>query len=116
MRIETKLCVVVAIAICGPVVFAGVGDEFSDSSSNSTGITSSSVDQVGVAGASSCTHPLFMGRKFPVGDGPISAALGDFNSDGYLDLVSANRNSDDISILFGLGDGTFTGHTSYPAD
>src|SRR5262249_29872707 len=38
---------------------------------------------------------------------PQSAAVGDFNNDHVMDLAIANRNSNDVSILLGLGDGTF---------
>jgi hypothetical protein len=31
----------------------------------------------------------------------------DVNEDGALDVVTANGFSDDVSILLGLGDGTF---------
>jgi uncharacterized protein (UPF0548 family) len=46
-------------------------------------------------------------RNFFVGLGPSSVAVGDFNSDGRLDLVVANQDSDTVSVLLGNGDGTF---------
>jgi len=50
-------------------------------------------------------------RKAPrvrVGKDPVALALRDLNGDGRPDLVVANRGSDDLSILLGNGDGTFT--------
>ena len=48
-------------------------------------------------------------NSFPTGDGPRSMALGDFNNDGNLDVVTVNHtfNSSSISVLMGNGDGTF---------
>jgi hypothetical protein len=43
-----------------------------------------------------------------VGDFPFSVAVGDFDGDDVLDLAVANVDSDDVSILLGDGDGTFT--------
>jgi hypothetical protein len=61
--------------------------------------------------------------NFPAGGTtPRSVAVGDFNSDGELDLAVANTGSDNISILLGNGDGTFgtantfaTGEESFPS-
>jgi hypothetical protein len=44
---------------------------------------------------------------YSVGSNPRAIALGDFNQDGVQDLVTANYCSDDISVLEGVGDGTF---------
>jgi len=35
-------------------------------------------------------------------------AVGDFNGDGRLDLATANFDSNDVSVLLGNGDGTFS--------
>lgn len=43
----------------------------------------------------------------PVGDLPRSIVSADFNGDGHVDLATANEDSDDVSVLLGLGDGTF---------
>jgi uncharacterized repeat protein (TIGR01451 family) len=51
--------------------------------------------------------------NYGVGPQPRSVAVGDFNGDGRLDLVSANEstalNIGSVSVLFGRGDGTFQG-------
>jgi hypothetical protein len=38
-------------------------------------------------------------RSFPVGLHPAALAEGDLNSDGWVDLVTANADSDDVSVL-----------------
>lgn len=53
-----------------------------------------------------------LGSPFPTGEGPGSLATADFNGDGSLDLVSANFVSDDVSILFGDGAGSFSASES----
>src|SRR5712692_5107814 len=45
---------------------------------------------------------------FGVGRSPRSVTVGDFNGDGIQDLAVANFASNDVSILFGKGDGTFS--------
>ena len=44
---------------------------------------------------------------------PISAAVGDFNRDGNLDLVAANYNSNNVSVLLGNGTGSFGAATNF---
>ncbi len=52
---------------------------------------------------------------FGVGTAPRSVAVGDFNEDGHLDLVVANRNSNNVSVLLGTGTGGFGGQTTFAA-
>lgn len=44
---------------------------------------------------------------YPVGDQPVTTALGDLNGDDFLDVVTANFVSENIAVLLGRGDGTF---------
>src|SRR5438270_8257429 len=46
---------------------------------------------------------------------PQSVAVGDLNRDGAPDLVVANENTDDVSVLLGAGDGTFGTAVNYAA-
>ena len=46
--------------------------------------------------------------------GPIAMTASDFNSDGNLDLAIVNQTTNDVSILLGNGDGTFTQATGSP--
>ncbi len=54
----------------------------------------------------------------PTGDEPRSIAMADFNSDGNVDIVTANDKmyspADTISILLGQGGGVFQSATNYP--
>jgi hypothetical protein len=45
---------------------------------------------------------------------PRSLALGDLNGDGATDLVVANESSGSLSILLGMGNGTFATKVDYP--
>jgi hypothetical protein len=58
---------------------------------------------------------LFPGRLIGTGEAPGAPVVADFNGDGVADLAVANWDSDDISIILGLGDGTFLGQTRVAA-
>jgi len=45
--------------------------------------------------------------NYAVGTHPVAVSVGDFNSDGKLDLAVANFGSKSVSVLLGKGDGTF---------
>ena len=49
------------------------------------------------------------------GSNPLSMVAGDFNRDGNLDLAVANYRSDNVTILLGNGDGSFTTAEGTPA-
>src|SRR4029453_18965626 len=55
--------------------------------------------------------PMFVsgtGSPFPTGTNPVSNATADLNGDGHLDLLFTNYISDNVSVLFGDGNGGFT--------
>jgi len=56
--------------------------------------------------------------NYPVGSEPTGICTGNFNFnvDPWLDLAVTNEGSNDVSILLGNGDGTFTVGSSYAAD
>jgi hypothetical protein len=53
----------------------------------------------------------------PISDteGPKCIAAGDFNGDGLVELVVANRNVNTISVLRGLGAGWFSPPCEFPS-
>src|SRR5262249_2645874 len=48
-----------------------------------------------------------------VGTNPVAVATADFNGDGIPDLVTANLNSQNVSVLLGNGDGSFRPAVNY---
>src|ERR1051325_8708687 len=48
-----------------------------------------------------------------VGSNPQSVAIADFNGDGIPDLATANANSNNVSVLLGLGSGEFSPKVDY---
>ena len=48
------------------------------------------------------------------GQGNLTAAAGDFNQDGKLDLAFAGELGNNVSIMLGKPDATFTARTDYP--
>ena len=53
--------------------------------------------------------------SFPVGSGPQAVATADFNNDGHLDLVTANRGDNTVSVLLGDGQGGFGAASHFAA-
>src|SRR6516225_8571984 len=52
-------------------------------------------------------------RTFPVGPNPISVAVGDFNGDGKVDLVTANFGDNTVSVLLAKGNFDFRPAVNY---
>ncbi len=52
---------------------------------------------------------------YVVGAQPASAAVGDLNDDGNLDVVVTNRGSNSVSVLLGNGDGTLQAQRTFAA-
>ncbi|HUN65675.1 MAG TPA: FG-GAP-like repeat-containing protein [Bacteroidota bacterium] len=51
---------------------------------------------------------------YGTGNQPWAVALGDVDNDGHIDIVTANANSNSISVLRNNGDGTFAGKVDFP--
>jgi len=54
------------------------------------------------------------GSPIPVGMAPYQVVIADLNGDGKKDLVVANRNDNTVSVLLGVGNGTFTAAPGSP--
>lgn len=52
-------------------------------------------------------------QTFSVGTNPRSIATADLNEDGKLDIVAANQTDGTVSVLLGVGDGTFTAQQTF---
>ena len=53
---------------------------------------------------------------YTVGRIPRSIAIGDIDGDGAFDIVTSNSTDQDVSVLLGMGDGTFEQASDYPLD
>ena len=54
-------------------------------------------------------------ERFAAGFRPRSVAIGDLDGDGAPDLAVANFLSGDVSVLLGVGDGTFAAQQRFAA-
>jgi hypothetical protein len=62
-------------------------------------------------------HPdrrLLPPARLSVGSHPMTVLTADVNNDSLLDILTANDNTADVSILLGRGDGTFQPETRIP--
>src|SRR5579871_3950171 len=63
------------------------------------------------------TVPGFLSpASFGVDSGPFAVAVADVNGDGKPDLISANHNSNTVSVLLGNGNGTFQPALNFTTD
>ncbi len=57
----------------------------------------------------SCRGTMYLSpTKMVAGTRPVAIATGDFNGDNKLDIVVVNQGDNNVTILLGNGDGTFT--------
>ena len=77
-------------------------------------------DDVGVQNSAPSLMAALPGPLYPeqlealVDGGPCAIAVADLNADGHLDLVTANAASDDVTVWFGTGTGTFQAPQRFP--
>jgi hypothetical protein len=58
---------------------------------------------------------MFNRADFVTGTGPSVVAVGDFNGDSHMDVVTGNDDTaNTVSVLIGNGNGTFAPHVDYP--
>jgi hypothetical protein len=58
---------------------------------------------------------MFNRADVVTGTGPTVLAVGDFNGDGHIDVVTGNDDAaNSVSVLLGNGNGTFATHVDYP--
>jgi predicted nucleotidyltransferase len=77
-------------------------------------VANSNTDNIGIM-LQGNTIPFGTQATFPTGDNsqPSSVAMGDFNNDNQLDIAVANSGTNNIGILLGYGNGSFTAQKTY---
>ena len=81
------------------------GDHRTDVAVNTVGRSGSSAVEVMLGNGDGSFQPNH--KLLSVGQGAVSVAVGDFDRNGTLDLVTANITSGTLSLLLNNGDGTF---------
>ena len=93
--------------LCLTLLYSGVSQRASAQSAN----LSQGVSVVASAGHS----PFVVAPAVSVAGSPTSAAVGDLNGDGKLDLVITKSGSNNVTVLLGTGDGHFATGTDFAA-
>ncbi len=62
-----------------------------------------------------CVPSFLAARDLPVGKNPDAVVVADLTGSGVPAIVTANRDSDTVSVLSGNGDGSFQPARDYPA-
>ena len=81
------------------------GDHLTDVAVNTVGRSGNSAVEVMLGKGDGSFQPNH--KLLSVGQGAVSVAVGDFDRNGALDLVTANITSGTLSLLLGNGDGSF---------
>lgn len=90
------------------------GDGYLDLVVTNSGLISPTNNTVSVY-LNSGTGTFGAATQFVASTRPVSVAVGDFNHDGRLDLVTANESVATVTVLLGLGDGRFGNRGDYAA-
>jgi hypothetical protein len=67
---------------------------------------------VHAAAHAQCFEPV---ESYIAGTTPKSVVVFDYNGDGFKDIAASNAMTHNVSVLLGLGDGTFAPAVNYPA-
>ena len=62
---------------------------------------------IGLIAIPSIASPFLVAPTYPVGTWPVAIVAGDFNQDGNIDLITVNTTDENLSVLFGQGQGRF---------
>jgi hypothetical protein len=81
---------------------------------NDNNITSQPGTMTVLLGRGDGTFAPTANSPLAAGSAPISIAVGDFNGDGISDLAVANFAGNNVTILLGVGNGTFTSAKNSP--
>jgi Bacterial Ig-like domain (group 3)/FG-GAP-like repeat/FG-GAP repeat len=93
----------------------GFGFPVTTGSASLTDLTTQlSLGNVGLAGPGMSSFIPPVGSPYATGMGPGEVAMGDFNGDGIADLVVADG-ANTVSVMLGMGDGSFPTHVEYMA-
>ncbi len=95
-------------------VFGALGDMNGDGKLDLVTANYGSNNVTVLLGNGNGTFTAASGSPMAVGSAPNSVALGDVNGDGKLDLMVANGDSDNLTVLLGNGNGTFTAAAGSP--
>jgi len=93
---------------------SAIGDFNNDSRTDIVVANSGSNDIVVFIGYSNGSFSSSISYSMSEGSQPESVAVGDFNRDNRLDIAVANFGTNNICLLFGRGNGTFTNQSWYP--
>ncbi|HJW76162.1 MAG TPA: FG-GAP-like repeat-containing protein [Thermoleophilia bacterium] len=95
-------------------LFTSTANDGSESWTVSGSATSQARVRISNLSGSDVSDACFtIGLDYTTAARPEDVAVGDFNGDGKLDLVSANSGAGSVSILLGRGDGTFQASVDY---
>ena len=90
-----------------------IGD-FNNDNSMDIGIANSGSHTIGIllgyGNLSFASEKLYSTGSY---SSPYAVAMGDFNNDAQLDIVTANYGRDNIGIFLGYGNGSFSNQTTY---
>lgn len=104
--------------VSSPATFVALGDFNGDSKLDlavaSSGVPGGASGLTILLGNGDGTFAPSSGSPIPAGGAPSAIVVADFNGDGKLDLAVTNSGSNNVSILLGSGDGTFTPSADSP--